>query len=49
MKKCAIVILLSFGLMFSAAAQNSAATANKNTALRCLKLAESCLVGKDWT
>ena len=48
MKKCAIVFLLSFGLMFSVAAQNSAATANKNTALRCLKLAESCLVGNDW-
>ena len=48
MKKSAIVLLLSFGLLFSAAAQNSAATANKNTALRCLKLAESCLVGNDW-
>ena len=48
MKKYAIVVLLSFGLIFSAAAQNSAAAANKNTALRCLKLAESCLVGNDW-
>lgn len=48
MKKYAIVVLLSFGFLFSAVAQNSAATANKNTALRCLKLAESCLVGKDW-
>ena len=48
MKKYAIVVLLSFGLIFSAAAQNSAASANKNTALRCLKLAESCLVGNDW-
>ena len=48
MKKYAIVVLLSFGLIFSATAQNSAAAANKNTALRCLKLAESCLVGNDW-
>lgn len=28
--------------------QNSASSANKNTALRCLKLAENCLVAQDW-
>lgn len=48
MKKCAVIILLSFGIAFAVAAQNSAGTANKNTALRCLKLAENCLVADDW-
>ena len=47
MKKL-VVILLSLGITFTAIAQNSASSANKNTALRCLKLAESCLVGNDW-
>ena len=47
MKKL-VVILLSLGFAFAAAAQSSAGSANKNTALRCLKLAESCLVGNDW-
>ena len=48
MKKYFCVFLLSAVIGFSAFAQNSAASANKNTALRCLKLAESCLVGNDW-
>ncbi|WP_022933203.1 hypothetical protein [Treponema bryantii] len=43
-----LIVLLSFGITFTALAQNSAAAANKNTALRCLKLAENCLVGNDW-
>ncbi len=48
MKKCFIgfLLFLTFGLLF---AQNSANSANRNTALRCLKLAENCLVGKDWS
>lgn len=29
-------------------AQNSGKSANRNTALRCLKLAENCLIAKDW-
>lgn len=29
-------------------AQNTASSVNKNTALRCLKLAENCLVAQDW-
>ena len=48
MKKCLIICLLLSGFIFSAFAQNSAASVNKNTALRCLKLAENCLMGNDW-
>ena len=48
MKKFAVIILLSIGISFAVCAQNSAGTANKNTALRCLKLAENCLVAGDW-
>ena len=48
MKKYVFIFLFCFGLLFSISAQNSAASANKNTALRCLKLAENCLVGSDW-
>ena len=48
MKKLVVVCLLSFGLSIAVSAQNSAGAANKNTALRCLKLAESCLVADDW-
>ena len=48
MKKFAVIILLSLGISFAVFAQNSAGTANKNTALRCLKLAENCLVAGDW-
>ncbi len=32
-----------------AGGKSFASSANHNTALRCLKLAENCLVGKDWT
>ncbi len=48
MKKFSIIFLLIFTLSFGLSAQNSAGTANKNTALRCLRLAESCLVADDW-
>ncbi len=48
MKKSLVIFLLIFGFTFTAIAQDSAGTANKNTALRCLKLAESCLVASDW-
>ena len=48
MKKFALIVLLSIGISFAVCAQNSAGTANKNTALRCLKLAENCLVADDW-
>ena len=47
MKKLAVIVLL-LGITFGAFAQNSAGAANNNTALRCLKLAESCLVTGDW-
>lgn len=50
MKKRFIAVLVFFPLIFSSLifAQNSAASANRNTALRCLRLAENCLVGGDW-
>ncbi len=49
MKKFLLIVLIVAGAFFNLTAQNnSAASANKNTALRCLKLAESCLVGNDW-
>lgn len=48
MKKFAVIFLLSFSISFAVVAQNSANAANKNTALRCLKLAESCLIADDW-
>lgn len=48
MKKfLSITVLLLIGT-FVLFAQNSASSANKNTALRCLKLAENCLVAEDW-
>ncbi len=37
------------GGMASAFAQSSASSANRNTALRCLKLAENCLLARDWS
>lgn len=40
-----VFFVLSFNFVF---AQNSGKSANRNTALRCLKLAENCLVGNDW-
>ena len=48
MKKLSCFFALVFVLCLSAAAQNSSSAANKNTALRCLKLAENCLVVNDW-
>ena len=51
MKKSVVILLLSFCISLAAVAQTasgSAGTANKNTALRCLKLAENCLVANDW-
>ena len=44
-----IILLLStvMGGMASVFAQGSALSANRNTALRCLKLAENCLLAKD--
>lgn len=46
-----IILLLStvMGGMASVFAQGSALSANRNTALRCLKLAENCLLAKDWS
>lgn len=40
-----ILFVFSFNFVF---AQNSAASANRNTAVRCLKLAENCLLAGDW-
>ena len=48
MKKFTVIVFVSLLISFSAISQNSADAANKNTALRCLKLAENCLVGNDW-
>ena len=49
MKKRIIVFLsITFIFQMMLIAQNSAATANRNTALRCLRLAENCLLGGDW-
>lgn len=40
-----LLFVFSFNLLF---AQKSAASANRNTAVRCLKLAENCLLAGDW-
>ena len=48
MKKSFLITLLLLGFSFALTAQDSAGKANKNTALRCLKLAENCLVAGDW-
>ena len=48
MKKFTVITLFMISFYFAVFAQNSAGTANKNTALRCLKLAENCLVADDW-
>lgn len=49
MKKClsffVLLVSLSVSCLF---AQNSAAKANRNTAMRCFNLAESCLLNGDW-
>lgn len=39
------ILSLSCGLLF---AQNSSSSANRNTALRCLKLSENCFMSGDW-
>lgn len=43
-------IFFSLLLIFSSFvfSQKSADSANRNTAIRCFKLAENCMVGKDW-
>ena len=47
-KKLFIILAsCAFGIL-NLFAQSSSGSANKNTALRCLKLAESCLVASDW-
>ena len=52
MKKFFILISLYFFTFSALFSQNSktsyASNANRTTAIRCLKLAESCLVGKDF-
>ena len=47
MKKNIFAVIFSF-FLFSLSAQNSYQVANKNTAVRCLKLAENCLMSRDW-
>ena len=48
MKKKLVIFLATAFLFQMMNAQNSAASANRNTALRCLRLAENCLIGGDW-
>ena len=47
MKKSIFAVIFSV-FLFSLSAQNSYQVANKNTAVRCLKLAENCLMSGDW-
>lgn len=47
MKKSLLSVIIIF-FLFSLSAQNSYQAANKNTAVRCLKLAENCLMSGDW-
>lgn len=47
MKKSIFAVIFSV-FLFSLSAQNSYQVANKNTAVRCLKLAENCLMSRDW-
>lgn len=47
MKKSIFAVIFSV-FLFSLSAQNSYQLANKNTAVRCLKLAENCLMSRDW-
>ena len=52
MKNAFVFVISAVFMIFAGgmvAAQNSAAVANRNTALRCLKLAENCLMGSDWS
>lgn len=48
MKKFLSVLVILSVVFTSVFAQNSAVSANRNTALRCLKLAQNCLVGGEW-
>lgn len=43
-----LIFVLCFLFFFFLSAQNSYETANKNTAIRCLKLAENCLLNGDF-
>lgn len=43
-----ILFLFAASMCFLMAQTGSVNSANRNTALRCLKLAENCLVGNDW-
>lgn len=43
-----LAILLGIFTVSQGFSQNQVKSANRNTALRCLKLAENCLVGNDW-
>ncbi|MDY5918177.1 MAG: hypothetical protein SPJ55_07195 [Treponema sp.] len=47
MKKSIFAVIFSV-FLFSLSAQNYYQIANKNTAVRCLKLAENCLMSGDW-
>ena len=47
MKKSIFAVIFSV-FLFSLSAQNSYQVANKNTAVRCLELAENCLMSRDW-
>lgn len=47
MKKSLLSVIVIF-FLFYLSAQNSYQAANKNTAVRCLKLAENCLMSGDW-
>ena len=47
MKKSLLSVIVIF-FLFSLSAQTSYQAANKNTAVRCLKLAENCLMSGDW-
>lgn len=48
MKKFLSVLVILSVVSTVVFAQNSAVSANRNTALRCLKLAQNCLVGGEW-
>ena len=47
MKKSLLSVIVIF-FLFSLSAQTSYQAVNKNTAVRCLKLAENCLMSGDW-
>lgn len=47
-KRFLILFLIVFPFCLNAVENSYVTAANRNTALRCLKLAENCLVGNDW-